>query len=91
MNRLNCCYAEECINFDTVACGYCSRFLKPRIDNFVAREIVSKIDACKDCICSNCKNNAGNYADGMCRECECCKEDGKIDEAQRCRDYKRVK
>lgn len=48
VNRLNCCYSEECINFDTVACGYCTRFLKPRKDNFIARAIIKKTKAKKE-------------------------------------------
>lgn len=44
-------------------------------------------DRCKDCLCNSCMQNAEDYADGMCRECECCREDGMIDEAQMCRDY----
>lgn len=27
---------------------------------------------CKDCLCNSCMQNAEDYADGMCRECEQC-------------------
>lgn len=27
-------------------------------------------DMCKDCLCNSCMQNAEDYADGMCRECE---------------------
>ncbi|WP_053983412.1 hypothetical protein [Niameybacter massiliensis] len=30
---------------------------------------------CNDCLCTTCYHNAENHADGMCRECECCRED----------------
>ena len=32
-------------------------------------------DMCKDCLCNSCMQNAEDYADGMCRECEQCEID----------------
>lgn len=29
-------------------------------------------ETCKKCLCNTCSQNAENYADGMCRECEQC-------------------
>lgn len=46
-----------------------------------------KGEICQDCICERCGNNSKNSIYGKCNECELCKVDGLIDEAQRCRDY----
>lgn len=33
-------------------------------------------EKCDKCLCSSCSQNAENFVDGLCRECETCKEDG---------------
>lgn len=33
-------------------------------------------ELCKSCLCNSCMNNAEDYADGMCRECENCENEG---------------
>lgn len=33
-----------------------------------------KDQKCEKCMCRKCLENAEDYADGMCRNCECCAE-----------------
>lgn len=35
---------------------------------------MSNPHTCQKCLCTTCGYNAENHADGLCRQCECCRE-----------------
>lgn len=35
-------------------------------------------EICDKCLCNSCMNNAEDYADGSCRDCEQCEIEGYI-------------
>ena len=46
-----------------------------------------RYEQCKKCQCSSCMQNAADYADGMCRECETCIIDGCVVATDGCKYY----
>lgn len=44
-------------------------------------------EMCKQCLCNSCMQNAEDYADGMCRECEQCEIDEREEELYNCKYY----
>ena len=42
---------------------------------------------CKGCLCKSCMQNAEDYADGMCRECEQCVIDERDEGLGYCKYY----
>lgn len=42
---------------------------------------------CKDCLCNSCMQNAEDYADGMCRVCENCENEGINNTWTNCKNY----
>ena len=44
-------------------------------------------DMCKDCLCNTCMQNAEDYAEGMCRECEQCEIDERDNALFSCKYY----
>jgi len=44
---------------------------------------------CRSCVCRNCKSNAENYTDGMCRNCEECRNHDYDLSALACAEYEK--
>ena len=49
--------------------------------------IILRNELCKSCLCNSCMNNAEDYADGMCRECENCEIEGINNTWTNCKQY----